>query len=114
MYGETKETYCVPKRGLPWSRKFPGKLCLASSHRQGDRSCFKVLLLVLEAPRTVTEIVKSFRIKQSLVSQHLKILRECGPLKGKKGPFLMCQLCGREVRGLLDLAQEPASKGSQS
>lgn len=82
----------------------------------GDPSRFKVLMLVLEAPRNVTEIVHALGMKQSLVSHHLGVLRECGLLKAqRKGPFVLYQVSKvEEMRDLLEVAYSIVSKGGQS
>lgn len=87
------------KKGIHWDS------VVEIFRAMADPSRLKVLIFVLETPGNVTEIVKGLGMKQSLVSHHLGILRECGLVRAqRKGPFVLYEVCGAEVRRLLDLA----------
>lgn len=44
----------------------------------GTASRYRILESLLKGPRTVGEIVKTVRLSQPAVSQHLKVLKACG------------------------------------
>lgn len=75
----------------------------------GDLSRLKVLLYVMEGPRNVSEIVRFVQMKQSLVSHHLKILRQCGLVMARRnGPFVSYCLANERIAALVELARDIA------
>lgn len=49
-----------------------------------DRNRRRILALLDERERTVGELVQSLRVRQPLVSHHLKVLRGLGLVEGRK------------------------------
>lgn len=75
----------------------------------GDLSRLKVLLCLMEGPRNVSEIVRFLEMKQSLVSHHLKILRQCGLVMARRnGPFVSYCLANDRIAALVELARDIA------
>jgi len=73
----------------------------------GDKSRFKVITLLKEGPRNVSEIVRVLGIKQSLASHHLIVLMGFGLVKTtRKGPFVLYALSSEEVIELIQMANE--------
>ena len=55
----------------------------------GDANRLKIIKLIGQGQRSVSEIVQNTRLSQPLVSHHLRILRENRLLEAKReGPFI--------------------------
>ena len=77
----------------------------------GEASRFRILRYLKDKPRNVSEIVRALRIRQSLVSHHLKVLREHGLLEAMRdGPFVCYSVSSPEVERIFLLADKIASK----
>ncbi|MCR4427349.1 MAG: metalloregulator ArsR/SmtB family transcription factor [Firmicutes bacterium] len=50
----------------------------------GDATRFRILEVLLAHPSCVTSLAKHLDVSESAVSQHLKILREAGLVRGEK------------------------------
>lgn len=76
-----------------------------------DRSRRRVFGLLLEGERTVSDLVRSTRLRQPLVSHHLKVLRAAGLVATRKdGRFRYYRVSSPEVRGLLERLEADAAK----
>ncbi len=81
----------------------------------GETSRFRILRYLMDKPRNVSEIVRALRMKQSLVSHHLKILREYGLLEANRsGPFVHYSIKSPEVKKILLLAEEIVRKNKMT
>ncbi|HDL00775.1 MAG TPA: transcriptional regulator [candidate division Zixibacteria bacterium] len=73
----------------------------------GDQSRFKIISLLLDKPLHVSEIVRKVKLQQSLVSHHLKVLRELGILQSeRKGPFIKYSVAKPEIVKIIMLAKQ--------
>lgn len=73
----------------------------------GDRSRLSVLLCLSERPRNVSEIVRELGLKQSLVSHHLKVLRQYGLISAQRNsPFIVYSASETNLGQLICLAVE--------
>ncbi len=71
----------------------------------GDPSRLSILEALLDAPKTVGEIVQITGLSQPNVSNHLSCLRDCGLVTTRQqGQFVICQLSDERVRELLSTA----------
>jgi DNA-binding transcriptional ArsR family regulator len=67
-----------------------------------DRSRLKLVQVLLEGPAHVGALVQSTGLEQSLVSHHLKALREAGLVASeRRGPFVYYTLVGDTSHELL-------------
>lgn len=79
-----------------------------------DQSRLLILNTLLDAPKTVTEIVKLTRLSQPNTSGHLACLLECGLLqKEKKGREVFYGISGKEVPAILREAGKILKEHSQ-
>ncbi len=77
----------------------------------GDRSRLSVLVCVSERSRNVSEIVRELGMKQSLVSHHLKVLRQYGLVTAKRNsPFVLYSAGEAKLEQLISLAVEIAEQ----
>jgi len=75
----------------------------------GDGTRLRILELLLEADRTVNELVELLDLPQARVSTHLACLRWCGYVDARKeGRRVWYQLRDRRIARLLRLADELA------
>ncbi|GBC61620.1 ArsR family transcriptional regulator [Desulfonema ishimotonii] len=73
----------------------------------GDNSRLSVLLCLSERSRNVSEIVRELGLKQSLVSHHLKVLRQYGLISAqRKSPFILYSASETKLWQLISLAME--------
>lgn len=70
--------------------KVTGRNHVAGFKLLADEIRLRLLSLIAEEPRFVGELIKGLDAEQSLVSHHLKLLRE--------GRFLKCERIGRQIR----------------
>ena len=72
-----------------------------------DPTRVRILELLRERPRTVTEIVADLGLAQGRVSSHLSCLRWCGYVLGEvDGRFTRYRLIDDRVREILQLGEE--------
>ncbi len=89
-----------------WERKVSETLRV-----MGEPSRFKILRYLTEAPRNVSEIVRALGMGQSLVSHHLKVLKEHGLLEAnRQGPFVRYRVTHLEVKEIFLLAETLVKK----
>jgi len=73
----------------------------------GDRSRLSVLLCLSKRSRNVSEIVRELGLKQSLVSHHLKVLRQYGLITAQRNsPFILYSASETKLGKLITLAVE--------
>lgn len=63
----------------------------------GDETRFKIFLLLAEKQICVKGLAKSLGISESAVSQHLKVLRNAGLIKGEKVGYFTHYQVQRQV-----------------
>ena len=80
----------------------------------GDPSRLDIVTSIGKDARSVTEIVRATGLSQTLVSFHLRILREAGIVTTKRnGPFILYSLSGPVFNNiLLKLSTNANSKSS--
>lgn len=72
----------------------------------GDPTRVKIVQILLEQPRTVSELVDLLGSPQGRVSSHLGCLRWCGFVEGvREGRSVTYRVADERVRGLLEMAQ---------
>ena len=78
----------------------------------GDPSRLEIVTTIGKAARSVTEIVQATGLSQTLVSFHLRILREAGIVNTRRrGPFILYSLSGPVFHNiLLKLSNSVSSK----
>lgn len=79
----------------------------------GEPNRYRILQYLRGKPRNVSEIVRSLGPGQSLVSHHLKTLKECGLLEAiREGPFVRYSVSSKEVKNIFLLATEIVRKNT--
>ena len=69
----------------------------------GERSRLLIVSELLDEPRHVGDLVRRTELGQSLVSHHLKVLREAGLVSAcRRGPFVYYDLAGPRVRRMVE------------
>jgi ArsR family transcriptional regulator, cadmium/lead-responsive transcriptional repressor len=72
-----------------------------------DPTRLRILLLLLEGERNVSELVEVVGTSQGRVSMHLQCLRWCGFVTSeRRGKFVYYRVCDPRVRELIKLAQD--------
>ena len=75
-------------------------------HGLSDLTRLRIVELLLEGEKNVTELVAALGQPQSRVSNHLACLRWCGYVDGRRdGKFVYYRVADPRVRQLLDLAR---------
>jgi ArsR family transcriptional regulator len=75
-------------------------------HGLADPTRIRILELLRERPRTVTELVADLGLAQGRVSSHLACLRWCGYVVGEvDGRFTRYRLVDERVRTILELGE---------
>lgn len=73
----------------------------------GDPTRLRILLLLLEGERTVSQLVDTLGLSQSRVSNHLACLRWCRFVKSQRhGRNVVYRVTDPRLRELLSLAQD--------
>lgn len=76
-----------------------------------DRSRRRVFDLMRQGERSVGDLVRTTRLRQPLVSHHLKVLRAAGLITGRKeGRFRMYRVASGEIGSLLARLEADAGK----
>lgn len=84
-------------------RELHAQVCQALA----DPTRIMILYVLSEQPHNVTDLVKALELSQSLVSRHLKVLRERGMVNAERqGPTIIYSLADRRVVQALDLMRE--------
>jgi DNA-binding transcriptional ArsR family regulator len=72
-----------------------------------DPTRLKILELLREREYNVSEIMTALNLKQSTVSQHLRMLKDCGVVENKKeGREVIYSLRDELVSDILDLGEK--------
>ena len=73
----------------------------------GDVNRLKIIRIIGDQSRSVSEIVEAVKLSQPLVSHHLRVLREQGILKTKReGPFIYYKLSDERILDALGIFSE--------
>jgi DNA-binding transcriptional ArsR family regulator len=76
----------------------------------GDPTRLRILRYLLEAPRTVGDIVGHLGLPQSRISNHLACLKWCGYVATeRRGRTIEYRVDDERIRALIDLAQDIAA-----
>ncbi len=76
----------------------------------GDPTRLRILRYLLEAPRTVGDIVAYLEMPQSRISNHLACLKWCGYVATeRRGRTIIYSVDDERIRALIDLAQDIAA-----
>ncbi|NOY89545.1 MAG: helix-turn-helix transcriptional regulator [FCB group bacterium] len=77
----------------------------------GDHSRFRIISYLLNKPRNVSEIVRKLGLKQSLVSHHLKVMKQYGILECvREGPFVRYFVNKPQIAEIISQAIDSISK----
>jgi DNA-binding transcriptional ArsR family regulator len=77
----------------------------------GDPTRLAIMELLLERPRTVSELVDALGIRQSKVSNHLACLRWCHFVEAERaGRQMMYRVVDRRVRRVLEHGRQLAEE----
>ncbi|MCI0484904.1 MAG: metalloregulator ArsR/SmtB family transcription factor [candidate division NC10 bacterium] len=80
----------------------------------GDPTRLKILELLLQRERTVTELVKTLGVPQGRVSSHLACLSWCGYVTAfRQGRNRHYRVADRRVRKILELARDMVSDNAK-
>jgi DNA-binding transcriptional ArsR family regulator len=81
----------------------------------GEPNRLGILFAIGKEERSVTEIIRITGLSQTLVSFHLRALREAGIVKTRRqGPFIYYSLCNPELIDLLGEVRKTAETESLS
>lgn len=88
----------------------------------GDATRFRILEILLAHPACVTSLARSLGISESAVSQHLKILREAGLVRGEKRGYWThysvdrdaLKQVGRELESMASSPEHPCCGSGSS
>ncbi|MFH1841010.1 MAG: metalloregulator ArsR/SmtB family transcription factor [Patescibacteria group bacterium] len=79
-----------------------------------DQSRLAILEVILDGPKTVSEIVKTTKLSQPNASTHLACLLDCGLVhKEKNGRKVFYELSEKEVSDIIRQAQKILKKHSK-
>jgi DNA-binding transcriptional ArsR family regulator len=79
-----------------------------------DQSRLLILSVILDKPKTVTEIVGKTKLSQPNTSAHLACLLECGLIrKEKKGREVFYEVSTKEVSKIMESVQKILKKYSK-
>lgn len=77
----------------------------------GDETRLKILKTLIKRERCVCEIMSSLNIEQTLVSHHLKVLRNCGILKSRReGKRIFYEISDKKIAELLETMETVCKK----
>jgi len=79
--------------------------CVVDSNRR------RILEILGDGEKCVNEIVESMGLEQSLVSHHLKVLRECGLVKSRhEGKKVVYSLSTPEIKNVLKTVEKASAE----
>src|SRR3990167_9046923 len=79
-----------------------------------DQSRLGILEVILDSPKTVSEIVKVTKLSQPNASTHLACLLDCGLVrKEKRGRNVFYQVSVKEVKNIIQQARKILSNHSK-
>lgn len=80
----------------------------------GDPTRLKILELLLEGEKSVTDLVQCLRIQQGRVSSHLACLKWCGYVTtSSRGRYTLYRIADQRVRRILKLSQEMVARNAE-
>jgi len=80
----------------------------------GDPTRLKILELLLEGDKSVTELVQCLGIQQGRVSNHLACLKWCGYVTTlRKGRYTLYRIADQRVRRIIRLAKRVVAKNAE-
>ena len=80
----------------------------------GDPTRLKILELLLEGEKSVTDLVQCLRIQQGRVSNHLACLKWCGYVTtASKGRYTLYRIADQRVKRILLLARQMVAKNTE-
>ena len=98
----------IGEEGLPEAQAIEQRLAVTAKffHGLSDLTRLRIVELLLEGEKSVSELVTILGQPQSRVSNHLACLRWCGYVDGRReGKFVYYQVSDARVRQLLELAR---------
>ncbi len=79
----------------------------------GDPTRLRILELLLERDRPVTELVTRLKVQQGRVSNHLACLKWCGYVTTRRGgKYIYYRIADGRVRDILELARGMVSENA--
>jgi DNA-binding transcriptional ArsR family regulator len=79
-----------------------------------DQSRLAILEVILDGPKTVSEIVKVTKLSQPNASTHLACLLDCGLVrKEKRGREVLYQISVKEIKNIIQQARKILSNHSK-
>ena len=80
----------------------------------GDPTRLKILELLLEGEKSVTELVKQLGVQQGRVSNHLACLKWCGYVTtASSGRYTVYRIADHRVKRILQLSREMVAKNAE-
>ncbi len=80
----------------------------------GDPTRLKILEILLEEEKSVSDLVRRLGIQQGRVSNHLACLKWCGYVTtGSKGRYTLYRIADRRVKRILQLSGEMVAKNAE-
>ena len=80
----------------------------------GDPTRLKILELLLEGEKSVTDLVQCLRIQQGRVSNHLACLKWCGYVTtASKGRYTVYRIADQRVKRILQLSRQMVAKNAE-
>ena len=79
-----------------------------------DQSRLAILEVILDSPKTVSEIVKVTKLSQPNASTHLACLLDCGLVRReKRGREVLYQISVKEIKNIIQQARKILSNHSK-
>jgi ArsR family transcriptional regulator len=80
----------------------------------GDPTRLKILELLLEGDKSVTDLVQLLKIQQGRVSNHLACLKWCGYVTtASKGRYTLYRIADQRVKRILQLSRQMVAKNAE-
>jgi DNA-binding transcriptional ArsR family regulator len=80
----------------------------------GDPTRLKILEMLLDGEKSVSELVRRLGIQQGRVSNHLACLKWCGYVTtGRKGRYTLYRIADRRVKRILQLSRDMVAKNAE-
>src|SRR5574337_1549609 len=80
----------------------------------GDPTRLKILEILLEGEKSVSDLVRRLGIQQGRVSNHLACLKWCGYVTaGSKGRYTFYRIADQRVKRILQLSREMVAKNAE-
>ena len=80
----------------------------------GDPTRLKILELLFEGEKSVTDLVQALGVQQGRVSNHLACLKWCGYVTtASKGRYTLYRIADQRVKRILQLSREMVAKNAE-